>query len=111
MKKVQTLEQIQKLNETELRTYLTEKTQAMFAEYGVDNLDDIGCYVLLEAEEMFDFDVKAMEFVEVLEFENETYLHGAKILSDSYGEDFFCQLRWYNVNRNSKSCTVRKIFF
>ena len=89
MRKIQTLEQIQKLNESELRTYLAEKTQAMFAEYGVDNLDDIGCYVLLEAEEILAFDVKAMEFVEVLEFENETYLHGAKILSDNYGEDIF----------------------
>ena len=89
MRKIQTLEQIQKLNKSELRAYLTEKTQAMFAEYGVNSMDSIGCYVLLEAEEMFDFDVKAMEFVEVLEFENEIYLHGAKILSDSYGEDFF----------------------
>lgn len=61
----------------------------MFEEYDVDSLNDIGCYVILDADEFERFSIGEMEFVEVIQLEEETYLHGVKILSDSYGEDLF----------------------
>jgi hypothetical protein len=30
-----------------------------------------------------------MEFIEILEIGSKTYLHGVKILGDSYGEDIY----------------------
>jgi len=59
------------------------------AEYGVNDLDDIGCFVVLDKSENQIFDVSEMEFVEVLEITNLHYLHGVKILGDSYAEDIY----------------------
>lgn len=58
-------------------------------EYSVDSLDDIGCFVVLEKDEFTEFPMNEMEFVEVLEIGNKNYLHGVKIIGDSYGEDIF----------------------
>jgi hypothetical protein len=58
-------------------------------EYSVDTLDDIGCFVVLEKDEISAFVVSEMEFVEVLEIGENYYLHGARILGDSYGEDVY----------------------
>ena len=58
-------------------------------EYGVNNLDDIGCFVVLDSSENQLFEVSEMEFVEVLKIGNSYYLHGVKILGDSYGEDIY----------------------
>lgn len=35
-------------------------------EYQVENLDDIGCFIVLEQEEFTDFPISEMEFVEML---------------------------------------------
>ena len=44
---------------------------------------------VLEKDEISAFVVSEMEFVEVLEIGGNYYLHGAKILGDSYGEDVY----------------------
>ena len=44
---------------------------------------------MLETSEIQMFSVSEMEFVEVLEISEKTYLHGVKIIYDSYAEDIF----------------------
>ena len=72
-----------------LRAYIAKKMMSLMNEYSVNNLDDIGCFVVLEREEFSDFSVSEMEFVEVLEIGDSCYLHGVRILGDSYGEDTY----------------------
>ena len=72
-----------------LRAYIAKKITAMMQEYQVDNLDDIGCFIVLEPEEFTDFPIGEMEFVEMLFLEESMFLHGVKIIGDSYGEDIY----------------------
>ena len=72
-----------------LRAYIAKKVTSLMEEYSVDNLDDIGCFVVLDNDEFAEFPISEMEFVEVLEIGNKNYLHGVKIIGDSYGEDIF----------------------
>ena len=44
---------------------------------------------MLEKDEHSALVVSEMEFVEVLEIGGNYYLHGARILGDSYGEDIY----------------------
>ena len=72
-----------------LRAYIAKKITAMMQEYQVDNLDDIGCFIILEKEEFTCVPMNELEFVEVLEIGTESYLHGVRIIDDSYGEDIY----------------------
>ena len=72
-----------------LRAYIAKKITALMNEYSVDTLDDIGCFVVLDSTEIQMFPVSEMEFVEVLEIGENYYLHGARILGESYGEDIY----------------------
>ena len=72
-----------------LRAYIAKKITAMMQEYQVDNLDDIGCFVILEKEEFACVPMNELEFVEVLEIGAESYLHGVRIIDESYGEDIY----------------------
>ena len=89
MLKATNLEEIKAITEPELRKYIHNKTEQMMHEYGVNDLDDIGCFVVLESSENQIFDVSEMEFVDVLNISNKIYLHGVKILGDSYAEDIY----------------------
>lgn len=89
MIKIKEISEIKLLPEPEIREYICEKANALMEEYNVDNLDNIGCFIVFEKEEITDFNVSEMEFVEVLEIGNKHYFHGVKILGDSYGEDIF----------------------
>ena len=44
---------------------------------------------MLDSSENQLFEVSEMEFTEVLKIGNSYYLHGVKILGDSYGEDIY----------------------
>ena len=72
-----------------LRAYIAKKITAMMQEYQVDNLDDIGCFIVLESEEFTSFPIVEMEFVEMLFLEESMFLHGVKIIGDSYGENIY----------------------
>ena len=72
-----------------LRAYIAKKITAMMQEYQVDNLDDIGCFVILEKEKFACVPMNELEFVEVLEIGAESYLHGVRIIDESYGEDIY----------------------
>ena len=89
MMKITNPEEIKAIPEPEIRKYIFNKATELMTEYGVDNLDDIGCFVVLDSSENQLFEVSEMEFVEVLNISNKTYLHGVKILGDSYGEDIY----------------------
>ena len=89
MLKVTNLRETDNIKPIMLRAFIAKKITAMMNEYGVDTLDDIGCFVVLDKEAFSEFSISEMEFVEVLEIGGNYYLHGAKILGDSYGEDIY----------------------
>lgn len=89
MIKVKNLKETETIKPIMLRAYIAKKITSLMEEYSVDTLDDIGCFVVLDEDEFTEFPMNEMEFIEVLEIGNKNYLHGVKILGDSYGEDIF----------------------
>lgn len=89
MIKVTNLTETDKVKPLMLRAYIAKKITALMEEYSVDSLADIGCFVVLDNDEFSEFPMSEMEFIEVLEIGNKNYLHGVKIIGDSYGEDIF----------------------
>ena len=89
MIKVTNLQEMSHIENADLRMHILEKAETMMQEYQVENLDDIGCFIVLEQEEFTDFPISEMEFVEVLFLEKSMFLHGVKIVGDSYGEDIY----------------------
>ena len=89
MLKVTNLKETDNISPLMLRAFIAKKITALMNEYSVDTLDDIGCFVVLNKEEFSDFPISEMEFVEILEIGNNHYLHGVRILGDSYGEDIY----------------------
>ena len=89
MIKVTNLKEIDQIQPLMLKAYIAKKMTAMMQEYQVDNLDDIGCFVVLESEEFTDFPISEMEFVEILFLEESMFLHGVRIIDESYGEDIY----------------------
>lgn len=89
MMKITNLNEIQKISYPSLKTYIEQKVQGWIDEYGIESLDEIGCFVILDTGEKEFFQESEMKFTETLSLENETYLHGVKVLGDCYGEDIF----------------------
>ena len=89
MIKVTNLQEMSCITNADLRMYILEKVKTMMQEYQIENLDDIGCFVILKQEEFTDFPISEMEFVEMLFLEKSMFLHGVKIIGDSYGEDIY----------------------
>ena len=89
MLKVTNLRETDNIKPIMLRAFIAKKISSLMNEYSVDTLDNIGCFVVLEKDEISAFTVSEMEFVEVLEIGENYYLHGARILGDSYGEDTY----------------------
>ena len=89
MIKVTNLQEMNHIENADLRMYILEKVKTMMQEYQIENLDDIGCFVILEQEEFTNFPISEMEFVEVLFLEKSMFLHGVRIVGDSYGEDIY----------------------
>ena len=89
MIKVTNQNAMERIKNTSLKAYIQNKADAMMQEYQVENLDEIGCFVVLEQGNFTDFPINEMEFVEVLNFHEDWFLHGVKIIDDSYGEDIY----------------------
>ena len=89
MMKVTNLQEVNHIEDAALQMHIREKAKTMMQEYQVENLDDIGCFVILEKEEFMCVPMNELEFVEVLEIGAKSYLHGVKIVGDSYGEDIY----------------------
>lgn len=89
MIKVTSLQEMNHIENGSLQMHIREKAEAMMQEYQVENLDDIGCFIVLESEEFTDFPISEMEFVEMLSLKENVFLHGVRIIDESYGEDIY----------------------
>ena len=89
MIKVTNLQEMNHIENAALQMHIRKKTETMMQEYQVENLDDIGCFVILEKEEFMCVPMNELEFVEVLEIGVKSYLYGVRIVGDSYGEDIY----------------------
>ena len=89
MMKITNLQEVNHIENAALQMHIREKAKTMMQEYQVKNLDDIGCFVILKQEEFTDFPISEMEFVEMLFLKENVFLHGVKIIGDSYGEDIY----------------------
>ena len=89
MIKVTNLQEMSCITNVALQMHIRKKAETMMQEYQVENLDDIGCFIVLELEEFTNFPISEMEFVEVLFLKENVFLHGVKIIGDSYGEDIY----------------------
>lgn len=89
MIKVINLQEMNRIENGSLQMHIQEKAEAMMQEYQVENLDDIGGFVVLESEEFTDFPISEMEFVEMLSLKENVFLHGVRIIDESYGEDIY----------------------
>ena len=89
MIKVTSLQEMNHIENGSLQMHIRDKAEAMMQEYQVENLDDIGCFIVLESEEFTDFPISEMEFVEMLSLKENVFLHGVRIIDESYGEDIY----------------------
>ena len=89
MIKITNLQEMSCITNVAMQIHIREKAETMMQEYQVENLDDIGGFVILEQEEFTNFPISEMEFVEVLFLEKSMFLHGVRIVGDSYGEDIY----------------------
>ena len=89
MIKTTNLKEIDQIQPLMLKAYIAKKMTAMMQEYQVENLDDIGCFVILEKEEFACVPMNELEFVEMLFLEESMFLHGVRIIDESYGEDIY----------------------
>ena len=89
MIKITNLQEMSCITNVALQIHIREKAETMMQEYQVENLDDIGCFIVLEPEEFTDFPISEMEFVEILFLEESMFLHGVRIIDESYGEDIY----------------------
>ena len=89
MIKVTNLQEMNYIENIALQMHIREKAEAMMQEYQVENLDDIGCFVILEKEEFACVPMNELEFVEMLFLEESMFLHGVRIIDESYGEDIY----------------------
>ena len=89
MIKVTNLQEISCITNVAMQMHNRKKAETMMQEYQVENLDDIGCFAILEKEEFMCVPMNELEFVEVLEIGAKSYLHGVRIVGDGYGEDIY----------------------
>lgn len=89
MIKVTNLRETDMVKPLMLRAYIAKKITALMEEYNVSTLDDIGCFIILDKDEISYFEIPLMEYTEVLDIGDNKYLHGVKITGDSYGEDIY----------------------
>ena len=66
MIKVTNLQEMSCITNADLRMHIRKKAETMMQEYQVENLNDIGCFIVLELEEFTNFPISEMDFVEVL---------------------------------------------
>ena len=89
MMKITNLNEITKVNSPALKAYIQQVVQNWIEEYQIAELNEIGCFVILDTDEKEYFAESEMEFVEELVLNDETYLHGVRMLGDCYGEDIY----------------------
>ena len=63
MMKVTNLQEINHIENADLRMHIREKAETMMQEYQVENLDDIGCFIVLEQEEFMCVPMNELDLV------------------------------------------------
>ena len=63
MMKVTNLQEMNYIENAALQMHIREKAETMMQEYQVENLDDIGCFIVLELEEFTDFPIGEIDVV------------------------------------------------
>ena len=94
MIKVTNLQEMSCITNADLRMYILEKVKTMMQEYQIENLDDIGCFIVLEQEEFTDFPISEMEFVEMLFLKEKCFCTVSKSLVTTMAKTSICLLRW-----------------
>ena len=89
MLKILTMNEIENICYPALKAHIQQEVQNWIDEYQIAELDEIGCFVILDANEKELFNSSQMEFVETLQIGDIAYLHGVKMLGDCYGEDTY----------------------
>jgi len=64
MMKITNLNEIAKVHSPALKAHIEQKVQNWIEEYQIADLDEIGCFVILNADEKEYFGESEMEFVE-----------------------------------------------
>ena len=89
MLKIKKYDEIRKLSDPVLRNHIEHRALDLMQENGITDIDEIGCFVILDADEGEQFPEADMEFVERVVLSGMEYLHGVRILGDCYGEDVY----------------------
>ena len=89
MLRIKTYDEINNIPDVNLRDYIEHKALDLMQDYDVSDIDEIGCFVVLDADEGDQFLEDGMEFVERVVLAGTEYMHGVRILGDCYGEDIF----------------------
>ena len=89
MMKITNLNEIQNISQPKLKAHIKKTVQQWKDEYLIEDLNEIGCFILLDADEGEQFPKNDMEFIEEMILDDEVYLHGVRMLGDCYGEEFY----------------------
>ena len=89
MLRIKTYEEIKSIPDPALRDHIEHKALELMQEYDIADLNEVGCFVILDAEEADQFIKEGMEFVERVVLAGTEYLHGVHIIGDCYGEDIY----------------------
>ena len=81
--------EIGRIPDATLRDHIEHRALDLMQENDIADIDEIGCFVILEADEGEQFPEDDMEFVERVVLPGMEYLHGVRILGDCYGEDIY----------------------
>lgn len=94
MIKITNLQEMSCITNVALQIHIREKAETMMQEYQVENLDDIGGFVILEQEEFTNFPISEMEFVEVLFLEKVCFYMVSESLATAMAKTSICLLGW-----------------
>lgn len=93
MQTIKKYSEISMIPDATLREYISYRAQELMKDYDAADLDEIGCFVILDGGESGMFLKDGMEFVEKVVLAGTEYLHGVRILGDCYGEDVYLMVK------------------
>ena len=85
------LEMIQ-LPYPDLAEHLRTKILDIFETYHIHTLDQVGYFAVIPPNALDQFPREAVEFVEVLQLEQFTYLHAVYTISDSFSAGYYMKI-------------------
>ena len=92
MERIEKTEDFKHCKGLKLHRFLQKKASAWMEEYNVTHLSDIGCFIILEESELDYLMNRMLEFIEIIQVEDETYLHTVLLINDNFGEDIYLRI-------------------